>query len=187
MKVSEIIQNMREDGITSRSSFSQEKKVMNAMINDPDFSMSITRYGKKVEICPHDEYKDIVESILRHGANVSQQEAASLSENYSPRISEAGNLLNIGKAFIHTYGVSTISDECDSGPKINLGKIINPEDSSMNSNISIQFRRVGPSTRLYPYPASKDDKGNITWDRRQIEVPSHVVLHASSPCPKVKE
>ena len=164
-KVTNLVNEIREGLTQQGSSLKDETAVMRAMLNDKEFSVDVySNKGVVGSVCPYQESRDMITSVISKTTKIPTEEARVLAENHQFNNAESESMVTISKEFFNTY--------LDTGRKISLGK-------RERSDISFKPKEVEESVKTYP---SKDDKGNFT--KGEVTVPAHKSVKVSAPCPE---
>ena len=151
------------------SSRKDEIRVMQAMLNDPTYEVSV--YGKdgiEGSYNPTNDFRGMCASIISNAAKVPMAEATQLMNGYSVRKAEAASMVNLSKEFINTF-VKT-------GRKLPLG-------GREKSDVSLSLKKVESSTRLYPQKVGVNDDGTDRYSKTPTTVPAHESIRVHAPCP----
>jgi hypothetical protein len=151
------------------SSRKDEVRIMQAMLSDPSYEVSI--YGKdgiEGTYNPAEDFRDMCASVISNAAKVPMAEATQLMSNYSVRKSEASSMVNISKEFVNTF--------LKTGRKLPLG-------AREKSDISLSAKNVEASTRLYPQKIGVNDDGSDRYSKTATTVPAHESIRVHAPCP----
>lgn len=139
--------NQCKQNSSGRTNLKNEVDIMQAMLNDPNYKVNVYKKGQGVvgELSMYDTSRELVSNVLQNSANISKDEAKSLSENYNFDKKAAGNMVDISKEFMNTY--------LETGNKINLG----PRE---NINASLCMKQVESKEKILPPGtlANKTDK-----------------------------
>ena len=163
--VKKTIEEIKDNLAQQRSSVKDETIVMRAMLNDKDFKVDVYGNDNNVidTVCPYDEAREMISSVISRTTKISPAEAQALAGNHQFNKNEAENMTVISKEFINTY--------LDCGRKLSLGK-------RKDSDISLIPKEVAEKTRFYP---KKDADGN--WVKDKVVIPAHKTVKIKSPCP----
>lgn len=163
--VTELLKDIEVNLSQRSASAKDETRVMQAMLNDPDYKVGeYTKAGKVGEYCPRESAQAVVKSIIQNGAKVSSAEANSIAQGYQFSKSEAENMCDISKEFINTYV------QC--GRKLPLG-------GRENMNVSLAIKRVPAQDKKLP---NKGISGATNKDI--IKIPAHNTIKSQGGCPK---
>lgn len=151
------------------SSRKDEVRVMQAMLSDPSYEVSI--YGKDgVEgtYNPTNAFRNMCASIISNAAKVPMAEANQLMDDYQVKKSEATTMVDLSKEFVNTF--------LQSGRKLPLG-------GREKSDVSLSIKRVDSSTRLYPQKVGVNDDGTDRYSKTPTTIPAHESVRVHAPCP----
>lgn len=169
--VKELLKEISTSVQQKIASNKDEVKVMQAMLNDKEYSVGVySNEGKVGEYCPSEDARKMVASVISSAAKISKEEAASLAENHEFSKAEAETFVNVSKQYVMTY--------LETGRKLPLGK---RED--MNAAL---FREVEPEKySTYPKKVGVDENGKDIYQttKKDKPTPAHPVIRSSSPCP----
>lgn len=146
------------------ASTKDETAIMQAMINDPTFSVGV--YGKNGLECTYNPYADarlMISNVISSVTGMEQQEAAELASTYYFDKNDATTFINISKEFINTY--------MKTGRKLPLG-------GRENSNVSLVQKPVAQQTRKVPITVGAEQQ--VIAD---VTTPSHMSIRVISQCP----
>lgn len=162
----DIMEEIREKTSTSNLiaiNRSDEVKVMQAMINDPDFTVGI--YDKNLgyigQRSPHDEAMKFVRNIIVGTTGLDHKDAANLAKRYSFTKRDANFLITNAKDFINVY--------TDTGRKINI-----VQNDVTEAGL---YKKVIPATK-------KNIPDNETGKMKEITTVEYTKLIAASKSPK---
>lgn len=151
------------------SSRKDEIRVMQAMLSDPSYEVSI--YGKdgiEGTYNPTKDFRDMGARIITSAANVPFTEAAMLMEDYSVSKAEATSMINLSKEFVNTF--------LKTGRKLPLG-------AREKSDVSLSLKKVDASTRLYPQKVGVNEDGTDRYSKTPTTIPAHESVRVHAPCP----
>ena len=153
----------------SSSSRRDEVRVMQAMLSDPNYEVSI--YGKDgVEgtYNPTNDFRAMCASIISGAAKVPAYEATQLMSDYSVTKAQAASMVNISKEFVNTY--------LQTNRKLPLG-------ARAASDVALSLKKVEASTRTYPQKVGVNDDGTDRYSKVCTTVPAHDSVRVHAPCP----
>lgn len=168
--VKDLLKEIKE-GLSDKVASSQkdEVRVMRAMLNDKDYRVGIYgKDGKEGEICPSEEARNMITSVISGAAKIPQAEAEKLAEDYEFKKNEAQAMVNISKEFINTY--------LDSGRKLPLG-------GRETSNVSLTKKEIPEKVRTFPKKVAVDDNGKAIYKIENTTIKSHSTIKATGSCP----
>ena len=151
------------------SSRKDEIRVMQAMLSDPTYEVSI--YGKDgVEgtYNPTEDFRGMAASIISNASKIPMAEATQIVSDYSVRKGEATSMVNISKEFVNTF--------LQTGRKLPLG-------ARAASDVSLSLKKVESSTRLYPQKVGVNDDGTDRYSKTPTTIPAHESIRVHAPCP----
>lgn len=163
--INEISSNLSQVGASRKD----EVRVMQAMLSDPDYEVSI--YGKdglEDTYNPTKDFRSMCASIISNAAKIPNAEAEELMSSYNVRKSEASSMVNISKEFVNTFLAT--------GRKLPLG-------AREKSDVSLSLKKVEASTRLYPQKTGVNDDGTDRYSKIPTTVPAHETIRVHAPCP----
>lgn len=144
-----------------------EVKVMKAMLNDPDFSISV--YDKNIgyvgQRCPHEEAVNFVKNIISGSTGLDGKDSRHLAENYEFTKRDSNFLLNNMRDFIQVY--------MDTGRKINVMQ-------SAATEACLFTKEVKATTKTVP---DKENPGQT----KKITTSPYIKLVSATKCPKYNE
>lgn len=163
--VSKLVEEIK-DGLSQQgSSVKDENRVMRAMLNDKEFVADVyNKTGVVGQVCPYQEARDMLTSVISKTAKIPVAEAEVLSNNHMFTKGESANMVAISKEFINTY--------LGTGRKISLGK-------RAESDISLTPKDIPTCTRTYPKKI-----GEGQYVKGEVEVPAHKSIKVTAPCPE---
>lgn len=151
------------------SSHKDEIRVMQAMISDPSYEVTI--YGKdgpEGTYNPTNDFRSMCASVMSHAAKISNNEATQLMDGYTVSKAEADSMVNISKEFVNTF--------VQTGRKLPLG-------SREKSDVSLSQKKVEATTRLYPQKVGVNDDGTDRYVKTPTKIPAHESVRVHAPCP----
>ena len=167
--VTALIEEISTGLSQSSSSRKDEVRIMQAMLSDPDYEVSI--YGKDgVEgtYNPTNDFRSMCASVIANAAKVPAAEATQIMDGYAVRKSEAASMINISKEFVNTF--------LQTGRKLPLG----PRETS---DISLSLKKVESTTRMYPQKVGVNDDGTDRYSKVCTTIPAHDSIRVDAPCP----
>lgn len=167
--VTALIEEISAGRSQVNSSRKDEIRVMQAMLSDPSYEVSI--YGKdgiEGSYNPTNDFRSMCASVISNAAKVPMAEATQLMSDYSVRKAEATTMVNISKEFINTF--------LQTGRKLPLG-------GREKSDVSLSLKKVESSTRLYPQKVGVNDDGTDRYSKTPTTVPAHDSIRVHAPCP----
>ena len=169
-KVLDLVKEIRGGSDTAKpSSQKDELRVMQAMLNDRDFKADVWgKNGVEGQVCPAQEARDMISSVMSSAANIPSAEAVKLAAEHDFSKSEAKNMLVVGKEFVNTY--------LGTGRKLPFG-------GREKSDIAITQKVVADSTRYFPKQVGVNEDGTAKYERVPVEVNAHISAKVTAPCP----
>ena len=168
--VMELVKEINETRSQTSASAKDELRVMQAMLNDPEFVVDV--YGKTGVIdqyCPYDDARGLVASIVKGATKITTKEAEHLAESYEFSKSDATTFVNISKEFINTY--------VETGRKLPLG-------GREKSNIALSKKVKGERSNNFPKKVGVNDDGTDKYEScGEGIIPAHNSLRVHSSCP----
>lgn len=157
-------------GLSQRSaSRKDEMRVMQAMLSDPNYEVSVYGKGGVVDIYnPCKDFRSMCSSVISSAAKVSSAEADSMMANYNVKKNEASSMVNISKEFINTY--------LHTGRKLPLG-------GREMSDISLSLKEVPAKVRPCPHKIGVNEDGSNMYSRNPTTVEAHESIKVQAPCP----
>ena len=154
-----------KDNLTQRSvNKIDENKVMRAMLNDPNFSISVydRSAGYVGQRCPRQEAVKFLKNVISGATGLDRKDSEHLAENYEFTKGDANFMLTNMRDFLQVY--------TGTGRKINIIQ-------SEKTEASIFTKPVGSIEKKVP---DKDNPGAS----KNIKTAPYVKLVSSSKCPK---
>lgn len=150
------IKNEIKSNLTRKcASRKDEIIVMKAMLNDPDFK--VTMYGKDDgEYSPFEDSRSMMAHVISETTKIGIDEARELANNYEINKNDAESFIRISKEFVHEY--------LDTGRKLPIG-------SFDNMNPSLSVRHV-------------ESKDKINSKGETVKYPAYDAIKVSNPAPK---
>ena len=168
--VTDLIKEINENLKQKNSSRKDEVTVMQAMLNDRDYSVGI--YDKTGEIdryCPAADFDSVKASIISSAAKISKEEAKALAESHEVTKQEASSMVNLSKQFMLTY--------METGRKLPLG-------GRKDTNFAIALKDVPERTKPCPKKVGVKEDGSSIYETPNKVIPAHVGLKAYGSCPE---
>ena len=168
--VKELIERIQKENNRVAASQKDEIAVMKAMLNDKDFYVTVYDKNGPTEnvICPSNCAREISSNVLVSTTKISRAEANALMDDYEYTKSDAENMINISKQFIHSY--------METGRKLPLG-------GRQDSNIAISKKVVPETIKGTPVNIGTDEEGNNIWSTKTTIRPMHTSMKVYSTCP----
>lgn len=168
--VKEIINKITSENTRVAASQKDEVLVMKAMLNDRDYKVTVYDRNGPTDntVNPSDCARNIASNILSNAAGIPKAEANGIVNDYEFTKSDAENMINISKQFIHTY--------LETGRKLPLG-------GREKSNISLVNKTIPETIKGIPVNSGTDDQGNPIWTTKSTVRPEHNSIKVISPCP----
>lgn len=167
--VKELIADITDNLSQTSASNRDEVRVMQAMLNDTDYQVSV--YGKDGivgEINPATDFRNMCASVMSNAAKIPMAEANQLMADYSVKKSEAEAMVDISKEFINTY--------LQTGRKLPLG-------AREKSDISLSIKHNPASIRTYPMKVGVNEDGSDRYAKQPTSVPAYDSLKVHAACP----
>lgn len=167
--VNDLIANIKENLTQRSASVRDETRVMQAMLNDKDFS--VTTYnndGSTTQHCPATDVRNMMAGIIASTTHISNTEAQAVADAYDFKKSDAATMVQISKDFMSTT--------LRTGRKVKFG-------GTERSDISIQLKEIPEATKRFPRKNGEDDNGNPVYENGTSTIPAHEGLKVSNPCP----
>ena len=159
----DIIKDVKSNVTQCSSSKKDEITVMQAMMNDTNFSVDVYSKGGKVdEYYPSRELRKVVTNVVASTTHIPVKEATELVNAYEFTRVDAAAMVNISKEFVNTY--------LQTGRKLPLG-------GRKNSDIELMWKNIEDRTTEIPI---KSDTG----ERLNTFVPAHGGIKPINPCPE---
>lgn len=159
----DIIKEVR-DGVTQCSSSKKDEiTVMQAMMNDTNYSVDVySKGGKTDEYYPSRELRKVVSNVVAATTHIPVKEATELVNAYEFTRADAAAMVNMSKEFTVTY--------LQTGRKLPLG-------GRKTSNIELMWKNIEDRTTEIPI---KSENG----ERLNTFIPAHGGIKALNPCPE---
>lgn len=167
--VEQMVLDIKTNLSQKSSSHKDEVAVMQAMLNDTSYKVSVYSRDKDVETyCPAEEARNMISSVIAATTKVGTAEADALAAEYQFTKSNADVMVGISKEFINTY--------VQTGRKLPLG-------GRENSNVSLEAREIKEKECGFPKKIGVDTNGEDIYKNIVSKVPAHGGIKAASPCP----
>ena len=164
VKVTELIQGIKESVKQKSASSKDEIAVMQGMLNDAEYLVDVYNASGVVgQYCPREDATKMIGSVIASATKVSKDEAAALADAHQFNKAEAASMVGISKEFINTYA--------QTGRKINLG-------GRATSNVSLIPKDV--EAGVCRYPSKQADGTTITAEK---QVPAYSTIKVKGSCP----
>lgn len=164
VKVKDLVSDINANRSQKSASRKDEVKVMQAMLNDPTYTVGV--YGKEGlagEYNPCEDFRGMTASIIADAVKISKDEAKVLADSHVVTKAEAESMTNVSKEYINTY--------LGTGRKMALG-------GRETSNVSL-IRKEKPATTK-PYPKKLEDGSTI---HPPTTIPAYDSVKVIAPCP----
>ena len=153
----DIIKDVKSNVTQCSSSKKDEITVMQAMMNDTNFSVDVYSKGGKVdEYYPSRELRKVVTNVVASTTHIPVKEATELVNAYEFTRVDAAAMVNMSKEFVNTY--------LQTGRKLPLG-------GRKNSDIELMWKTEIPIK-------------SETGERLNTFIPAHGGIKAINPCPE---
>lgn len=159
----DIIKDVKSNVTQCSSSKKDEITVMQAMMNDTNFSVDVYSKGGKVdEYYPSRELRKVVTNVVASTTHIPVKEATELVNAYEFTRVDAAAMVNMSKEFVNTY--------LQTGRKLSLG-------GRKNSDIELMWKNIEDRTTEIPIKSE-------TGERLNTFIPAHGGIKAINPCPE---
>lgn len=159
----DIIKDVKSNVTQCSSSKKDEITVMQAMMNDTNFSVDVYSKGGKVdEYYPSRELRKVVTNVVASTTHIPVKEATELVNAYEFTRVDAAAMVNMSKEFVNTY--------LQTGRKLPLG-------GRKNSDIELMWKSIEDRTTEIPIKSE-------TGERLNTFIPAHGGIKAINPCPE---
>lgn len=159
----DIIKDVKSNVTQCSSSKKDEITVMQAMMNDTNFSVDVYSKGGKVdEYYPSRELRKVVTNVVVSTTHIPVKEATELVNAYEFTRVDAAAMVNMSKEFVNTY--------LQTGRKLPLG-------GRKNSDIELMWKNIEDRTTEIPIKSE-------TGERLNTFIPAHGGIKAINPCPE---
>lgn len=159
----DIIKDVKSNVTQCSSSKKDEITVMQAMMNDTNFSVDAYSKGGKVdEYYPSRELRKVVTNVVASTTHIPVKEATELVNAYEFTRVDAAAMVNMSKEFVNTY--------LQTGRKLPLG-------GRKNSDIELMWKNIEDRTTEIPIKSE-------TGERLNTFIPAHGGIKAINPCPE---
>lgn len=167
--VKDLINEISTGLSQTSSSNRDEVRIMQAMLNDTDYQVSVySKDGVVGEICPAIDFRNMCASVMSNAAKIPMAEANQLMADYSVRKSEAEAMVDISKEFINTY--------LQTGRKLPLG-------AREMSDISLSIKHNPASIRTYPMKVGVNEDGSDRYAKYPTTIPAYDTIKVHGSCP----
>ena len=169
-KVLELVNEIRGGSNKPKpSSQKDELRVMHSMLNDREFKVDVWgNNGVEGQVCPAQEAREMISSVISGAANVPSAEASKLADEYEFKKSEAKNMIAISKEFVNTF--------LETGRKLPFG-------GRETSDVAIVRKHVDEGTRSFPKKVGVNDDGTDKYERVPTIVREHDSIKVTAGCP----
>lgn len=160
----EIIKDIKQN-LTQRSiNKIDETRVMRAMLNDPDFSISVYDKGTGYvgQRYPRKEAVKFVKNVISNATGLSRKDSEHLAENYEFSKGDANFMLTNMRDFLQVY--------TDTGRKINIMQ-------TEQTEASLYTKPIAAITKKIPDKENSGASKNITTN-------PYIKLVSNSKCPR---
>lgn len=170
MEVRAIINEIKQNLSQSSSSSKDEEKVMQAMLNDKNYTVGVYNSSGKVDdYCPSADARKMSASIIQSTAKISAAEAEKLADDHVFTKNEAKSMVNISKEFVNTY--------TQTGRKLPLG-------GRETSNIKLILKHEEEKEKRYPKKVGINEDGSTRYDQNATTIiPAHDTIRVQGSCP----
>lgn len=159
----DIIKDVKSNVTQCSSSKKDEITVMQAMMNDTNFSVDVySKVGKVDEYYPSRELRKVVTNVVASTTHIPVKEATELVNAYEFTRVDAAAMVNMSKEFVNTY--------LQTGRKLPLG-------GRKNSDIELMWKNIEDRTTEIPIKSE-------TGERLNTFIPAHGGIKAINPCPE---
>jgi hypothetical protein len=159
----QIIKDVKSNVTQCSSSKKDEITVMQAMMNDTNFSVDVYSKGGKVdEYYPSRELRKMVTNVVASTTHIPVKEATELVNSYEFTRVDAAAMVNASKEFVNTY--------LQTGRKLPLG-------GRKNSDVELMWKNIEDRTTEIPIKSE-------TGERLNTFIPAHGGIKAINPCPE---
>ena len=159
----DVIKDVKSNVTQCSSSKKDEITVMQAMMNDTNFSVDVYSKGGKVdEYYPSRELRKVVTNVVASTTHIPVKEATELVNAYEFTRVDAAAMVNMSKEFVNTY--------LQTGRKLPLG-------GRKNSDIELMRKNIEDRTTEIPIKSE-------TGERLNTFIPAHGGIKAINPCPE---
>jgi len=159
----DIIKDVKSNVTQCSSSKKDEITVMQAMMNDTNFSVDVYSKGGKVdEYYPSRELRKMVTNVVASTTHIPVKEATELVNSYEFTRVDAAAMVNASKEFVNTY--------LQTGRKLPLG-------GRKNSDVELMWKNISDRTTEIPIKSE-------TGERLNTFIPAHGGIKAINPCPE---
>lgn len=167
--VTSLLKDISSNLSQTSSSRKDETRIMQAMLSDPNYQVSIYgRDGIEGTYNPAEDFRSMCASVISHAAKVPAAEATQLMNDYQVTKGEATSMVAISKEFVNTF--------LKTGRKLPLG-------AREKSDVSLSLKQVEKSTRMYPQKVGVNDDGSDRYSKTATSIPAHESIRVHAPCP----
>ena len=164
LSVLELVKEIKENVKQKSASAKDETLVMQAMLNDPTYSVDVyDASGVVGQYSPRQDATKMIGSVIASTTHMNKEEAAALADAHQFSKPEANSFIGIGKEFINTYATT--------GRKIKLG-------GRATSDVSLLIKEVDAG--VCRYPSKQADGTTITAEK---QVPAYTSMKVKGSCP----
>lgn len=168
-KMNELIQEISSNLTQVSSSAKDEERVMRAMLNDREYKVGVfSKEGKVGEMCPAEEAREMLGSVIASTVKISQDEAKKLADQHDFKKSESQAFVNISKEFVNTY--------VQTGRKLPLG-------AREKSDVAVSLKKIEDTSRTYPRKVGVGADGKGIYEKAETSVKAHESIKVHSSCP----
>jgi len=162
MNVRSITSEIKDNLKQKTGSRKDEVTVMQAMLNDPSYTVGIyTKEGKTGDYCPSADARNMVANIVATTTKISSHEAKELASGYEFTKSDAQAMVNVSKEFVNTY--------LETGRKLPLGG-----RKSMSANLILKH---------VPEREKNCSFSDTDGVKKTTHIPAHDAIKVICPCP----
>lgn len=152
-----LIKDIKENLEKKTASQKDERSVMKAMLNDPNFEVGIySKDGKTGTYSPYEDSREMMGNIISATTKMNKNEALELAKAYEVTKNDADTFINISKEFINTY--------METGRKLPLG-------GREKSNISLIKKEV------------EEREARVPGQDTTSKIPAHDSIRVYGSCP----
>lgn len=152
-----LVKDIKDNLDKKTASRKDERSVMKAMLNDPNFKVGIySKAGKGEDYSPYEDTRKTFANIIAATTKMPVSEARELANGYEVTKSDADTFVNVSKEFINTY--------METGRKLPLG-------GRKRSNVTLIKKEVPKRKTRVP----NQDKS--------VTIPAHDSIKVYGSCP----
>lgn len=167
--VLELVQEISNTRTQQSASRKDEVAVMQAMMNDKTFKVTmLDRPSEPEYFCPAEDLRKCLASQIHQTTKMPTSEAAALAEEYEYTRADATTQVSVSKEFVNVY--------MDTGRKLPLG-------CREHSNVSLVQKKIEACQRTYPKKVGINEDGTDRYERAVTNVPAHNSIKVMSSCP----